>query len=175
MDKILAYGEIMLRISSDDEPIDNNYTIGYGGCEANALSFLGQRKHNCEFLSSLPDNFVGRDIVLFLKSFNIDCNFNFDQNRLGVYYTIPGINNNPTKISYDRTNSSFSMYTVPKAVLSNSIKKAKYLLISGITPALSSQCQENILRMIELAKMNDVKIIYDINYRKNLWLSLIHI
>ena len=39
MDKILAYGEIMLRISSDDETIDNNYTTGYGGCEANALSF----------------------------------------------------------------------------------------------------------------------------------------
>ena len=87
MDKILAYGEIMLRISSDDETIDNNYTIGYGGCEANALSFLGQRKHNCEFLSSSPDNFVGRDIELFLKSFNIDCNLNFDENRLGVYYT----------------------------------------------------------------------------------------
>ena len=76
MDKILAYGEIMLRISSDDETIDNNYTTGYGGCEANALSFLGQRKHNCEFLSSFPDNFVGRDIELFLKSFNIDCNLN---------------------------------------------------------------------------------------------------
>ena len=167
MNKILAYGEIMLRISSDDETIDNKYTIGYGGCEANALSFLGQRKHNCEFLSSFPDNFVGRDIELFLKSFNIDCNLNFDDNRLGVYYTIPGKNNNPTKISYDRTNSSFSLYNVPRAVLSNSIKKAKYLLISGITPALSSQCQENILKMIELAKINDVKIIYD--------LSLIHI
>ena len=84
MNKILAYGEIMLRISSDDETIDNNYTIGYGGCEANALSFLGQRKHNCDFLSSFPDNFVGRDIELFLKSFNIDCNLNFDENRLGV-------------------------------------------------------------------------------------------
>ena len=169
MDKILAYGEIMLRISSDDETIDNNYTIGYGGCEANALTFLGQRKHNCEFLSSLPDNFVGRDVELFLKSFNIDCNLNFDENRLGVYYTIPGKNNNPTKISYDRVNSSLSLYTIPKAILSNSIKNAKYLLISGITPALSNQCQENILKMIESARSNDVKIIYDINYRKNLW------
>ena len=169
MDKILAYGEIMLRISSDDETIDNNYTIGYGGCEANALSFLGQRKHNCEFLSSLPDNFVGRDIELFLKSFNIDCNLNFDENRLGVYYTIPGKNNNPTKISYDRANSSFSLYSIPKTILSNSFKKIKYLLISGITPALSIQCQENILNMVKLAKSNNVKIIYDINYRKNLW------
>ena len=169
MDKILAYGEIMLRISSYVERIDNNYTIGYGGCEANALIFLGQRKHNCEFLSSFPDNFIGRDIELFLKSFNIDCNLNFDQNRLGVYYTIPGKNNNPTKIFYDRTNSSFSLYSIPKDVLSNSFNEIKYLLISGITPALSSQCQENILKMVELAKSKDVKIIYDINYRKDLW------
>ena len=169
MDKILAYGEIMLRISSDSESSDYNYVVGYGGCEANALAFLGQRGHNCEFMSSFPNNFVGRDIELFLESFNIDCKLNFDENRLGVYYTIPGKNNNSTKISYDRANSSFSLYSIPKAVLANSFKETKYLLISGITPALSSQCKENILKMVELAKSNDVKIIYDINYRKNLW------
>ena len=72
MDKILAYGEIMLRISSYVERIDNNYTIGYGGCEANALIFLGQRKHNCEFLSSFPDNFIGRYIELFLKKVTLE-------------------------------------------------------------------------------------------------------
>ena len=27
---------------------------GYGGCEANAIAFLGQRGHNCQFLSSFP-------------------------------------------------------------------------------------------------------------------------
>ena len=82
------------------------------------LSVLGQRKHNCEFLSSFPDNFVGRDIELFLKSFNIDCNLNFDENRLGVYYTIPGKNNNPTKISYDRTPIAVFLCTLfQKAVL----------------------------------------------------------
>ena len=62
MDKILAYGEIMLRISSDSESIDNTNSIGYGGCEANALAFLGQRGHSCKFLSSFPDNFMGKDI-----------------------------------------------------------------------------------------------------------------
>lgn len=169
MDKILAYGEIMLRISSDNKSSDSSYIIGYGGCEANALAFLGQREHNCEFISSLPNNFVGRDVEVFLKSFNIDCKLNFDENRLGVYYTIPGKNNEPTEISYDRSNSSFSLYSIPKAVLSNTFKQIKYLLISGITPALSSQCQKNILKMVEVAKNHDVKIIYDVNYRKNLW------
>ena len=169
MDKILGYGEIMLRISSDNELSDSSYITGYGGCEANAIAFLGQRGHNCQFMSSFPDNFVGRDIELFLKSFNIDCKLNFDENRLGVYFTIPGKNNKPSKIIYDRTNSSFSLYSIPKSDLSNSFKEIKYLLISGITPALSSQCQENILNMVEVAKNYDVKIIYDINYRKNLW------
>ena len=78
-------------------------------------------------------------------------------------------NNKPSKIIYDRTNSSFSLYSIPKSDLSTSFKEIKYLLISGITPALSSQCQKNILNMVELAKNHDVKIIYDINYRKNLW------
>ena len=98
MDKILGYGEIMVRISSDDELSDSSYVTGYGGCEANAIAFLGQRGHNCQFLSSFPDNFIGRDIELFLKSFNIDCKLNFDENRLGVYFTIPGKNNKPSFI-----------------------------------------------------------------------------
>ena len=169
MDKILAYGEIMLRISSDSESIENTYSIGYGGCEANALAFLGQRGHNCKFLSSFPDNFIGKDVESFLKSFNIDCCLNFDKNRLGVYYTIPGKNNNPTKISYDRANSSFSLYTISKDHLLSFFGETKYLLISGVTPALSPQCQDNILNMIEIAKSNNIKIIYDVNFRKNLW------
>ena len=82
MDKILGYGEIMVRISSDDELSDSSYVTGYGGCEANAIAFLGQRGHNCQFLSSFPDNFIGRDIELFLKSFNIDCKLNFDENTV---------------------------------------------------------------------------------------------
>ena len=169
MDKILAYGEIMLRISSDSESIENTYSIGYGGCEANALAFLGQRGHNCKFLSSLPDNFVGKDAESFLKSFNIDCCLNFDKNRFGVYYTIPGKNNKPTKILYDRANSSFSLYSISKDRLLSLFKETKYLLISGVTPPLSPQCQDNILNMIEIAKSNNIKIIYDVNFRKNLW------
>ena len=169
MDKILSYGEIMLRISIDSESKDNSYFLGYGGCEANALAFLGQRGHNCKFLSSFPDNFIGNDVESYLKSFNIDCSLNFDENRMGVYYTTPRKNNKPTKISYDRTNSSFSLYSIPKTHLLKFFEEAKYLLISGITPALSTQCQDNILNMIELAKSNNIKIIYDVNYRKNLW------
>ena len=169
MDKILGYGEIMLRISSDNELSNSSYVTGYGGCEANAIAFLGQRGHNCQFLSSFPNNFVGRDIELFLKSFNIDCKLNFDENRLGVYFTIPGKNNKPTKIIYDRANSSFSLFSISKDYILSFFKETKYLLISGVTPALSPQCQVNILNMIEIAKSNNIKIIYDVNFRKNLW------
>ena len=100
MQKILAYGEIMLRISLDSEINSFIRSTNFGGCEANALVFLSQRGYDCEFLSSFPDNLIGKEINSFLKSLNVKCNINFDKERLGVYYTFTGKNNKPTKISY---------------------------------------------------------------------------
>ena len=48
-------------------------------------------------------------------------------------------------------------------------KDISYLIISGISPALSKICYDNIMKMVDISKKNDVKIIYDINYRENLW------
>jgi len=169
MQKILAYGEIMLRISLDSEINSFMRSTNFGGCEANALVFLSQRGYDCEFLSSFPDNLIGKEINSFLKSLNVKCNINFDKERLGVYYTSTGKNNKPTKISYDRKDTSFSKYLFPKVELHKILKDKKYVIISGITPALSQECQKNILNLIDTAKLLNVKIIYDINYRPTLW------
>ena len=50
-----------------------------------------------------------------------------------------------------------------------SLKDCSYIIISGITPPLSNVCYDNIFKLIENAKNNDIKIVYDINYRKDLW------
>ncbi len=46
----------------------------------------------------------------FLDSNKVKCMVNLDDNRLGIYFTEPGKNNNLTKIFYDRKNSSFAKY-----------------------------------------------------------------
>ena len=49
------------------------------------------------------------------------------------------------------------------------IAKAKYLHITGITPALSRSCQETIFAAIAMARRHGVKIVFDPNLRLKLW------
>ena len=155
--------------NSSPESYFNNYTSSYGGCEANSLAFLANKGHRCEFLSSFPNNDLGYTANKYLKSHGIECNSNFDENRMGIYFTEPGKNNNLSKIIYDRKNSSFSKFKLSNDIIENTLKNTSYLIISGITPALSLICYKNIFKIVKEAKKNNIKIIYDINFRKSLW------
>ena len=173
MNKILGYGELMLRLtpSTDNSPNRNitNYSSTFAGCEANSLIFLAKRGHDCEFLSAFPKNELGMMAKQFLDSNKVKCMVNLDDNRLGIYFTEPGKNNNLTKIFYDRKNSSFSKYGLKDHLIDKILFDKSFLILSGISPALSKICFNNILRLIEKAKQDGIKIVYDVNYRKNLW------
>ena len=168
MGKIIAYGELMLRIPLGEKSFLTQLP-NYGGCELNSLAFLSQRGYDCEFLSSFPDSYVGQIIKSYVESLNINCNFNFNKDRLGVYYTKTSETNQPTEIYYDRKNSSFSNYLVPKNDLKKILSNKNFVILSGITPALSPTCQENIYNIIDVAKLYNVKVVYDINFRPSLW------
>ena len=173
MDKIVGYGELMLRLTPENDDFLSTFSekllSTYGGSEANSLSFLGRRGYNCEFLSSFPDNELGNKATLFLNSHGVKVNANIDNNRLGKYLAIPGTKNKPSKIIYDRKNSSFSKFKLNDKLINKTLKDCSYMIISGITPPLSNVCYDNILKLIDKAKNNDIKIVYDINYRKDLW------
>ena len=163
----------MLRLTPENNDFLSTFSekllSTYGGSEANSLSFLGRRGYNCEFLSSFPDNEIGKKATSFLNSHGVKVNANIDHSRLGKYLAIPGTKNKPSKIIYDRKNSSFSKFKLNDKLINETLKDCCYMIISGITPPLSNVCYDNILKLIDKAKNNDIKIVYDINYRKDLW------
>jgi len=173
MAKIVGYGELLLRLSPENYDFLSTFSekllATYGGSEANSLSFLGRRGYNCEFLSSFPNNELGNKATSFLNSHGVKVNANIDHNRLGKYLVIPGKKNKPSKIIYDRKNSSFSKFKLNDKLINKTLKDCSYIIISGITPPLSNVCYDNIFKLIEKAKNNNIKIVYDINYRKDLW------
>ena len=173
MTNILGYGELMLRHTPVDSYITTNrskeFKTNFGGSESNSLCFLASKGHNCTFLSAFPKNDLGLKSIKFLENHNVKPKVMFDDNRLGLYYTIPGKNNKLSKIVYDRKDSSFSKYRISEDFINKILEDISYLIISGISPALSKICYDNIMKMVDISKKNDVKIIYDINYRENLW------
>tara|TARA_Y100001970_G_C14087354_1_gene778075 strand:+ start:127 stop:1125 length:999 start_codon:yes stop_codon:yes gene_type:complete len=173
MDKIVGYGELILRLSPENghylSTFSEKLLSTFGGSEANSLSFLGRRGYDCELLSSFPNNEVGNKAISFLNSHGVKVNGNIDHNRLGKYFVVPGTKNKPSKIIYDRKNSSFTKFKLNDKVIDKTLKDCSYIIISGITPPLSNICFDNIFNLIEKAKNSDIKIVYDINYRKDLW------
>jgi 2-dehydro-3-deoxygluconokinase len=46
---------------------------------------------------------------------------------------------------------------------------ARWVHVTGITPALSDSAHEAVLRAIELARLSDVRVSFDVNLRRRLW------
>ena len=173
MTKILGYGELMLRHTPVDSPlkrsISQKFKTNFGGSESNSLCFLASKGHKCTFLSAFPKNELGLKSKQFLEEHNVKPKIIFDDNKLGIYYTIPGKNNNLSKIVYERKDSSFSKYMLNESLINEIINDVSHVLISGISPALSRICYDNILKIVDISKSKGIKIIYDINYRGKLW------
>src|SRR5699024_2519447 len=75
---------------------------------------------------------------------------------------------NDMNVYYYRKNSAASQMT-PSDLNEDTIAQSQYLHIPGITPALSSSCYNTIYAAIDIAKKNDVTVIFDPNLRKKLW------
>lgn len=59
----------------------------------------------------------------------------------------------------------------PSDIDENYIAKAKYLHITGITPALSTSCYQAIKEAIRIAKSKELQVVFDPNLREKLWPS----
>jgi 2-dehydro-3-deoxygluconokinase len=71
-------------------------------------------------------------------------------------------------VRYYRTGSAGSRLG-PQHVRREHIEDARLLLISGITPALSSSAAHAVDKAVELARTRDLRICLDVNYRSQLW------
>lgn len=172
--RILGYGEVLSRFTPQaySQLIEqsSNFSLSFAGSESNILANLSRIGHKTALISSLPNNSLGESALRFLSSSGIDTkNISVRDGRIGSYFVEHGHSLRGSKIIYDRLNSCFSNYPVELKTFDNALKNSSHFVLSGITPALSKVCRENILNALEIAKNNKVKIIFDLNFRRNLW------
>ena len=170
----VAYGEILLRLtpSTHGDLIDqsSSLNISFAGAESNILSNLSNLGHNATMISSLPNNSLGKSAIRFLRSFGLNTDFiEINQGRIGTFFIEHGLSSRGSQVIYDRIDSCFSKTKINESVWSTIFNNSKYFVITGVTPALSKNCQNNMLNAIKIAKSNNVKIVFDLNFRRNLW------
>jgi len=140
-----------------------------GGAESNVAIGLSRLGHQCGWISRLGRDEFGLYIRNFIRGEGVDTSqVNFDeQHSTAVFFKERQMMQEP-KISYYRKNSAASEMT-PDDLNEEYIAKAKFLHITGITPALSPSCEETIYEAIRLAKKHGVTVVFDPNIRLKLW------
>lgn len=170
--KIVAYGEIMMRLSSPSGAIESSTSFDacYGGTEANVLACLSRFGRRTEYLTALPDNGLGRATLDHLHSFGVGTgNVVVNGDTLGLYFTESGNGSRGANVVYYRKGSEFAKLDERSFDLDKAFDGAALFHISGISFALSESSRRLAFALLDAARARGVKISFDFNYRAKLW------
>lgn len=172
-DKIVTFGEIMLRLSPPNlERFTqaSSFNATYGGGEANVAVSLANYGLNAEFVSRVPENDIAKSALMNLHKNGVSTkNMAFGGERLGIYFLEYGAVNRPSKVIYDRAHSSVSTISKGDIDWDKVFEDARWFHWTGITPAISQGAADVCLEAIKEANKRDITVSCDLNFRKKLW------
>ncbi|MEO1028942.1 MAG: sugar kinase, partial [Pseudomonadota bacterium] len=173
MAEYLSFGEIMLRLKTPGHERffqSPAFEATFGGGEANVAVALSNYGLSSGFISALPDNDIGKSALGELARFGVDTTrVRRSGDRVGIYYLERGANQRPSKVIYDRANSSISQCGPGDFDWATILADAKWLHITGITPALSQSAADLSLECVKKATELGVTVSCDFNFRGKLW------
>ncbi len=174
MEKIITFGEIMLRLTPPEyTKINqaNSFNANYGGGEANvavSLSHLGHK--NTFFLSKLPPNELGDSAIQHLRSHGVNTDYVVrGSTTLGIYFLETGFGGRPSKVIYNRKHSAITRVDPLEFDMDEIFKDATWFHVSGISLALGDRVRNTVLKLLEACKKYGVKVSFDFNYISKLW------
>ena len=173
MKKIITFGEIMLRLSTQGHQRFSdarNLEVNFGGAEANVAVSLAQFGKPASFVSRISDNELGLAALRRLRAEGVDVSqVIYGSERMGVYFLEPGEGQRNSKIIYDRQASAMSEIRKGMIDWDEIFKDASWFHFSGITPAISLGAAEACKEAIDAARKNGLTVSCDLNFRATLW------
>ena len=142
----------------------------FGGGEANVAVSLANYGINAKFITRLPENDIAKACIKDLRSYGVDTSdIVFGGDRVGIYFLETGAVARPSKVVYDRANSSIATIQPGMINWKKVFAGADWFHWTGITPALSQGAADVCLEAIKAANALGLTVSCDLNYRKNLW------
>jgi len=112
MSKIVTFGEIMLRLSTERHlrfSQAKTFSATYGGGEFNVAVSLANFGFDAEFVTRLPQNEIGQCALKEMRKMNVGTpNVIFGGDRLGVYFLETGAGTRGSNVVYDRADSAIA-------------------------------------------------------------------
>lgn len=171
--KVVTFGEIMVRLGAPDylKLIQTDkFDVSYAGAEANVAVSLANYGIDTDYITCLPDNPIAERCIMDLRGHKVGVDhIRRSGKRIGILYLETGSNARPSKVYYDREDSSIATIALGSIDWKEIMKDATWFHWTGITPALSSNAAIECLKAIKIANELGVIVSCDINYRGNLW------
>ncbi|MDG1024114.1 MAG: sugar kinase [Flavobacteriaceae bacterium] len=173
MNKVVTFGEIMLRLSPPGFlrfSQTNSFDVVYGGGESNVAVSLANFGIDVDFVSRLPQNDLGDCALMELRKRGVNTqNILRGGDRLGIYFLETGAVSRGSKVVYDRAHSSVSEIQPKMVNWKKVFEGVQWFHWTGITPAISQSAADTCLEAVKIASSLGITISTDLNYRAKLW------
>ncbi len=169
---VTTFGEVMLRLSvpsglrlADATELD----LQVGGAELNVCAALASLGRSCSWLSGLPEQELGEQVIRRARAAGIDTSGVIRQmGRMGLYFVEFAASPRAINVIYDRQGSVVTSLR-PADLNWDLLLNTRVLHLTGITAALSPGCQDICNTAVRKAKAYGVTVSFDVNYRSKLW------
>jgi 2-dehydro-3-deoxygluconokinase len=169
---VVTLGETMvLMLAEQTGPMREatSFRRHIAGAESNVAIGLSRLGHTAGWMSRIGDDEFGRAVVFRIRGEGVDTS---------RVITDPGAPTGlvvrerrevgPIEQVYYRHGSAASRMS-PDDLDAAYIGQARFLHLTGITPALSASCRATVFAAAEMARGAAVKVVLDPNYRSKLW------
>lgn len=173
MNKIVSFGEIMLRLAPNQFQRfvqAEQMEATYGGGEANVAVSLAELGEHSVYVTKLPKHDIGQAAVNALRRYGVDTNYMVrGGERVGIYFLEKGASQRPSKVIYDRKDSAISLAASHEFDWDSILKDTQWFHLTGITPALSDSMAQASIEACQKAQSLGIPVSCDLNYRNKLW------
>lgn len=174
MPELVTFGEAMLRLAAPGQrrlEQTNSLEVTVGGAELNVAAGVSRLGLSTEWVSSLPDNALGRKVRNKAREFGVDLSHvGWDKaGRMGLFYVEYGASPRASSVLYDRARSAFAELRDISFDWQAILAGARAFHTTGITPALSDRTAAETRASIVAARSLGLLTSYDLNFRGRLW------
>lgn len=172
---IIAIGRACIDLNATEynRPMEETMTFTkyVGGSPANIAIGSSKLGLKAGFIGKIADDQHGRFIEQYMRCAGIDTSnmvIDTEGHKTGLAFTEIKSPEECSILMYREDVAD--LYLAPSEVNENYIKRSKVLLVSG-TALAKSPSREAVIKAIILAKRNDVKVIFELDYRPYTWKS----
>ena len=173
MKKVVTFGEIMLRLSTPGFKRfvqSDQFDVTYGGGEANVAVALAGYGLESFFVTRLPDHEIGEAALQAVRRYGVRTDYILrGGERLGIYFLETGASQRPSKVIYDRAESSVAQMESSMVDWNSVFEGKSWFHWTGITPALGKNLSNAVKDACIAAKSAGVTVSCDLNFRSKLW------